>query len=441
MKRRLLVGALVACAFSLAAYAAASCQAEVPAVPPGMQPDSAVVTDAPQESGVDAFRPAGDGSVDAGEVEGSWGPIRGMPDTCKATIAEDAAASMKPFPWRDCIGVPACRAFVADWGEPNQSQFVQQRIEPTFEANGKPYVSYARKYSLNGLRYLVVQELEGRAVMAIHEGPDCTFNLQASISGIGLVAASGTASFVGGASELAAAGIVMAEATTVPGALLQGVNRGPNFLAFEARTGTALTTAAYDLVSRRVVAASVGHTAQLELPMSTGEGYFALAATSPSTIVFAALAGGHTTVVRPEVGRYVTAYAMDRARANALVWSEAQVDGSEIFWTSPVSTTEGGIQRRPVARGRFRVRYIVNNGFLVAVDPGNVARVIRLSDGLGWTLPQVEDFTYLVPIWIDENYVWVQASKPLPPATAAMFRAAIRIGRSSLGPPTVAPGL
>ena len=94
-----------------------------------------------------------------------------------------------------------------------------------------------------------------------------------------------------------------------------------------------------------------------------------------------------------------------------------------------------GVKENPTERE-------VNAGVVAAVVSPTMARIVRLSDGMGWDIPTEPGLELAVPLWINDDSAWFILSKPHPIATSARSHSgAVRIKRSSLGPPTVPNGI
>lgn len=378
-------------------------------------------------------------------LPGDWIPLAGMPEGCGLRVAKDPTVAIRPFPWKPCAnGISGCISFLADWGVPH-NQFQPQRLEAAYEDGSGVHLASHRTYAINpagGETFVLVHSMEGPAESAFRMVNGCVVNIHASRFGLAIAAIESSArGYVGHANSLRATDVRMVRASVSPTLFrYQGITRWSDYLVVEANGGPSVTTSAYPFSSEQFVAASPGHGLPLELPIPLPDGYFALAATNPPTIVFAPLAGGNRTVVRPSQG-VVTYYGVDRAAGNALVWTEATSEADHVFWTAPYATTEGALARRAIARAPFENGFVANAGVVAIVVGPKKARIIRLSDGMGWDVPAETGMDYIQPLWVNDDAIWLHASAPIPPAEVLFGRGAVKIPRSALGAPTVAPGL
>ena len=460
-----LAAALVVAMLGLLIGGSASCSAGIgnpnpPEASPGdAAPEAAAVKDAAKDTrAADADGSGVDAALGEIPVPGEWLPIVGFPASCAARVAKDPLVSVSRLPWRACAsGRVGCESFLADWGVPNQRSFRPVRLEPVFEDAKGIHVSYARNFGRpigesQGWQS-VVQLLHGDGEATWYSSDYCSLLVHGSRHGIAVSTLSierpGTPEktyhqLLGWSSWAKPTELEVAEAVLTPKLnISQGVARGADFLTLESTNfGGPIVGTAFRFAQRDFGRATVTNDLLSELPLPVPGGYVSLVATDPPTISFMPVEGGHRTIARPSP-RYGMSYiALDRANANALVWSEH--DGSDIqtLWTSPFSDTEAGLAKRLVAKLSYDYTFVANAGVVAAVVSPTMARIIRLSDGMGWDIPTEPGLELLTPLWVNDDSAWFILSKPDPIAvTVRSNSGAVRIKRSSLGPPTVPNGL
>jgi hypothetical protein len=186
-----------------------------------------------------------------------------------------------------------------------------------------------------------------------------------------------------------------------------------------------------------------------EHPTGVDTGTAAIYAKDTTGILVENGAGTYTIPVRPETGRFLTWFRVDRTNAGAFVWIESdQVDVSytnPTIWTSPFSVTPGGIARRKVARfsetdesGGYGM--VANAGATLVLTGDSTALLTRLSDGRGWTIRADTGLGFALPLWVDEAEVWLATADPKLPSFKAYPSGIMRLRRDTLGAPDVSPG-
>jgi len=394
-----------------------------------------------------------------GEVPlpGEWLPMAGLPATCAVRMAKDARVSASRLPWAPCAnGRAGCEVFLADWGVVSQQRFMPARVEPVFEDAAGVHITYRRAFGPQvPYTQVVTQLLDGDAEASWYSGPNCSILANRSRHGFGVsvvdVVAPGTPQktiqqFLGWSTSTEPLRLELAQASLTSSLnLSQGVARGADFLTLESTNfGGPIVANAFRLGDRRFARSTAGNDLDSYTPIPTTGGYVAHVAGAPSTAAFMPLEGGYRVLARPAAGYKVDGIQLDRANGDALVWSEAELadDSQRILWTSPFASSESGVARRAVARFSWAFTYIANAGAVVAVPTLDTARIIRLSDGMGWEVRAEPGLHFLQPLWINDDSVWLIVWKP-EPATPdiRIFSGAIRIRRSTLGLPTVPSGL
>jgi len=163
-------------------------------------------------------------------------------------------------------------------------------------------------------------------------------------------------------------------------------------------------------------------------------------------------AGNHSSLLQAQPKHNINAVTVDRgADPQQMVWIEAQSDGGDFLsteiWTSPLAKTSAGIQRRLVAKDPYGSGFtlaalVADRGLVVFKNGLQSARLVRLSDGKGWTIPADTDHNVSEIMGITDDSVWLLVSKRdamVPDVTEPTAIQRVRL--DSLGDPTVPSGL
>jgi len=318
-----------------------------------------------------------------------------------------------------------------------------------FEDAAGVHLTYRRFFSPTAnYDQVVTQLLHGDAEASWFSAPGCVLHADASVHGVAL-AIPHTAvqrQFLGWSSLARPLEVETVEATLTSSLnISQGVARGADFLTLESTNfGGPIVASAFRFTDRQFARSTPANDLDAERPLPATGGYVSIIPSDPPSLGFMPLEGGYRTLVRPAPAYFVNDLRLDRANGDALVWTEAEFadDYRRILWTSPFANTEAGVVRRRIAR--FDVDYYVANaGVAVGIlrETRN-ARIVRLSDGMGWDVQSEPGLGFLWPIWVNDDSVWMVISKPDPRTpNLSSFSGALRIRRSTLGPATVPNGL
>ncbi|MBN9166412.1 MAG: hypothetical protein BGO98_29945 [Myxococcales bacterium 68-20] len=166
-------------------------------------------------------------------------------------------------------------------------------------------------------------------------------------------------------------------------------------------------------------------------------------------INFAKDDGSFARVVTPASPQVLSAKALDRSNGNALVWVESDRDiefTNSTLWTAPFATTEGALARRKVAKlhdslARGGGGGVANRGVFLSLSGRNEATIVRLEDGVGWKVTGEPGERFTAPVWVDDDEAILQIAPDPDGKFEEDTYGIVRIARSTLGPPTVPPGL
>jgi hypothetical protein len=402
--------------------------------------------------------------VDAARVDGGvpypgdWKPFAGLPATCGARISTTPSLSIPPFPWKRCdSGRPSCEIFIVDWdgGISSNRQF-DVAYDSVYEDGLGVHITHRRQQGIPVNTLGVTHLLHGAAetvaysydsgvggcmlskMSADADGSAFTIGMQTSTRYETWAAWSGPA-------DRSTTESLMITDLLGSSNLVQRMGRAHGVLALE-QTSAAFNifASAFRLSDKTLVPTGAPPKATSEHPVPVPGGYFYLDTSASFAIGYASTAEAipFTTIARPEAGRDITWFGVDRAAGNQLVWIEQDTESSTIY-ASPFTTSPSGLVRRPVANlANFQGLAVVNAGTLITELGPEALRMIRLSDGLGWNVAQEPGRPMLDGLWVNSSYVWAYVANRLPGQPGYPVRGgAVRIERASLGAPTIPNGL
>jgi hypothetical protein len=389
---------------------------------------------------------------------GEWNKFPGAQPNCGLLLAADPGSSVGPMKWQPCAsGRAGCQKLVADWTANPQgaTSLNLRRSEPVRLIQGQPYLTYERFYLSGMLDYFdseisIVQPLTGAPVFAIGarmNTPDfCSPASAIGEYGVGFIALapSNDSYLLGWGTWQAPTSISTFVAPTSSTGQLQGVMIGSAQLFLDRYDGE--TIGLFDLATH-TTKFPAPFPVHVEVEKSTPDGAMALSSSYPYSIVAIKPDASYATVVTPISPQLVTAFALDRANGNALVWDEsddaAAGYANPVIWTSPYATTPGALVRRKVALytdnvGRGGADMVANAGVVLNVIDLDKALITRLSDGMGWLITAEPGDAFYQPAWVDDTEAWLVIGKKgvsTPDPSGIM-----RLTRASLGAPTVPRG-
>lgn len=394
---------------------------------------------------------------------GKWIPVPGAPPECGTPLAADPAISAPALKWIACpSGRAGCQRLVVDWTT-QVGRVIGFRDDPVRSVGATVYIDFGRIwpdaadnpiYSVDAL-----QPLDGPAVVAVRFTAfptldRCGFNLAIGDAGpalLGGTVGSGSAyqfdDFLAWSTWAAPNALSLA---IVSHSALLAPTGGGVATAFSAQTIFVETDGPraivpFDTVTRKVT----GGSTTAELPTAVHDGALAVYTGASTGLVLIGKDGTSTIVAHPETGRIVSQQAVDRANAEALIWIESDVAGvsyiNPTIWTAPYTTSETSLVRRKVAKFTQEdptggAGMVVNRGVALNLTGTSTALITRLSDGMGWVMKAEPGDGFALPLWIDDDEVWLATADATLPSFKTETSGIVRIRRSTLGAPTVPPG-
>ncbi len=397
----------------------------------------------------------------------------GAPARCKMEISDTPDLSAPHMAWNECAAPDTCRFVTENWRTTKLTRKVifTRDAEHIFAAAGKLFFHYSRMLDDGvGASVEVVEELGKQTVFAAYVPNDpveaCAATITASPHGLGFFAFSSTIGneqqidFWAGWSALATPTAMSTRAissletgvgaSTVPGSL----SLGPNALHMEA-AGLSLTRVFTLNTATKALsyASSNSPVMGTELPRWTPTGVMVIGDQTPYSLRFMPVGGGNSVVAAPSAGYNVTFAGLDRARGSALVWLETQegsVDRKNLtLFTAPYAENAGSLVRRKVAmlpdpnqsQGVSFTGFVVNADMVLTVTSATNARLVRLSDGMGWNVaPQGPVTAFTTALYVDDDSVYLGFTDD-PGKNRINQKGVIQIPRASLGEPTIPSGL
>jgi len=435
--------------------------------PAEQAPTSGADAGAPDVALADAARDVGYLQTDLLPAD-QWAPIPGFPQECGERIARDPNTAVPQLDWKPCSAKwgPGCKRIDNTWSKWPYRAIGPGREETLRRVDGKPRLSYTRTEWVDNLRfsrsYSVLENVGGERIAAMgvapqKSGKECsgrlfagrdTFAVAASLNRSEHLAISPTS----GTPKLVGYNIPLDGVLSVADGPDMRAFLSPGF-AFYATEG--LATAIYDADKRMVVLANESGKGVAVVPhVDAGEGALALlrdGSGSPVRVGYVRTDGSYAPLFDAEAAHYITGMTLDRGvTPPQIVWTEARNEGgffaSTELWTSPFAMNSAGITKRLVAKDAFAPGVSL---IAVSADRGRAlfrnglrsARVVRLSDGMGWNLQadSGEAFREIAGIADDEAWLFVTQPDPVVetlPAETGLLR--VRI--DDLGPPTVPRG-
>jgi len=162
----------------------------------------------------------------------------------------------------------------------------------------------------------------------------------------------------------------------------------------------------------------------------------------PDGLVAIDATGAVSSILAPSSRRTHRGLGIDRSNGDALVWIQQVDRGPAELWTSPFAVDAPGFAPRKIGIDKAfdsdSTFLLAHNGLAVYSPTRGKIRLVRLSDGLGWTLQADPQNPFAYPAGITDDEVWAFTTDDKDdtwPRDIYAFRL------DSLGPPTEPNGL
>jgi hypothetical protein len=437
--------------------------------PPEQAPASGADAGAPEGAVADAARDVGYLETDLLPAD-QWAPIPGLPQECGERIALDPNTAVPKLDWKPCSAKwgPGCKRVDNTWSKWPYGALGGGPDEPIRRVNGTIRISYIRTEWKDNIHfdrsYSVIEDAQGRRQAAMGVAPaksglECSGRVYLGKDGVA-AAAAGRA---GRTQEFLAVGprSLPPKLTAHVTPLVDFEITDPSLVTLGTRghvfySGDPPSTAIYDPSNRKLSIPKTDGAKLLDVfpYVAADEGVLTIGydgAGYPLRVGYMAPDGTHSPLFQSSAQHYLTGLTLDRGvDPPQIVWTEARNEGglfaSTELWTSPFAMTAAGIAKRLVAKDDFGPGF----GFVyLSADRGRAlfrngthsARLVRLADGMGWSLTADpgEAFTEIAGLADDDAWLFVTQEDPkvqnLPRETAIL-----RARFDDLGPPTVPRG-
>ncbi len=386
---------------------------------------------------------------------GNWVP-NPDPVHCPLRVAADPANAKLDWKWQACPSSrPGCRELVLDWGAltafgQNTGPMFRDH-EPVMALDGKQFAAYRRFYKpteWGGYTALlvVVQQIDGPVIFAAGSYyPELHYCWPAL--GIGKYGLAYSA-------LIAEEGLAVAWAPWSQPTQLQGVttSRPTNDETYDVRVGADRMhawgrgpdrTFLFDTRTFQDHNGPSGSPPQVVpggLLFSTYEGIFIRHPDDTDELL----------VPTKGNGNYITWVAFDRS-TNTMVWvesDEANYYKDPVIWTAPLALSAKSIVKHEVTH--YDDSYLVGGRSLVthagmALVPTSESSMllVRLSDGQGWNIPSEPGNKPVQALWVNDSEIamGIYRGPKKVIGGGVGVEGILRIARSTLGPPNVAPTL
>lgn len=227
---------------------------------------------------------------------------------------------------------------------------------------------------------------------------------------------------------------------------VQVSNRGTVYINTQMTGGLAL----FDFASDEPIIPRDGAAlAAIESPRTTRDGAVVFRLANRVALDFLKPNGTTARLAEAEGARHISGFAIDRKANDSVVWVESdtiQPATNTVLWTAPATQTMASLARRRVTAfsdpgGDGGGHMVADGGYALTQTDRKKVLLVRLSDGWGWTIDAEPDRTFLQPLWVDDNDVWILTGvTPYPGRPDIVDQDGImRVSRASLGAPTVPP--
>lgn len=410
-------------------------------------------------------------SVDAGPppFPGTWVNIPGLPECPTLWVSKDPATDVADT-WSACpSGRPGCERMATAWSTERGEKIQIPRFGRR-GSNGE-FVAYERVYprppGLLGFDWLVhvvqspknVPQLAiavdnrggpaGKCVGRVFPSPDL---LPFLVNVPGLAPAIKHYSlFKYGSPSAPVDQFKLANAAFVPPpGFFNQLGVGDRRIFFGTRGPTSI--AVVDIATHAVVYKVGSGSAPVELPFIVRKGAIAGWSGSPQGIAFVDDYGKVAKIHELTPPRELRALQVDPS-SDAVVWVDGEYSLNDagapwlsgfVLWTAPFATTAADFKPRRVTRfdsdayRMLRGTVIAHRGYALLSISDLEMRLVRLSDGQGWTLSADPDDRWVWPAYVDDEEVRIVIDNRLPGGSPQM-KTFVRLKIASLGPPNVPP--
>ncbi|HEX7603166.1 MAG TPA: hypothetical protein VF316_16225 [Polyangiaceae bacterium] len=438
---------------------------------PSGQPDAGTDGSRP-DSGKDSGLDAGDDApivFDAGPTwfpPGDWDqPFLGQ--GCSARVAKDPNATIPNWVYQPCAGnVQGCEEAPVDWmkGITTVPPLGSDR-RPVQSVNGKTLLKYRREYPAvptdKWALVDVIQELDGARLVAVGDSLlgnpiHCTAEVVPSTAGVSWTLRPSTPSGITNYVVGLAPWLTPSQPSTLK--TLSKADLGVDKSGYINETSASQGISYFGVVApTTVVTFDPNNGGKVTIPpqqiyaesmREVPDGVLALSSDAPYGVrLIRADATQSTLLATAGDAVAIALYVDPSANPMKVVWVEARFSGgctdgklyTATYDTSVLTPTL--VTKLPVDFDSSRGLAVYGGYAVISRAQGLQARVIRLSDGMGWEMSAPPGRAISDPIWVDADHVWFFSSDPKIPNYAGYPTAIWRQSRTAWGPPTVPASL
>lgn len=160
-------------------------------------------------------------------------------------------------------------------------------------------------------------------------------------------------------------------------------------------------------------------------------------------IYFMSNEGAVERLWQADAGRSAANVRFDKSNGDHVVWTEADTSGMSgtdwRIWASPLASRESDFAPRCIGKIPFSpgAYSVADRGIAVLTSEDHNVLLVRYADGVAWSLPASSSFKWLDALWVDDTYVWLEASTNVTANNVWWSgNAIVRIERATLGAPT-----
>lgn len=419
----------------------------------------------PDAAAIDASAPAKDASRPADReipdvhvpFPGTWIPIPGAPPECGARLAADPARDVPATKWVPCpSGRKGCQKLDVSW---TQFKLYSLFLKPVRLVNGTPYFNSGRNYPTSDLptgRYEwsmgLVEPIDKPPVFAYALPPTadlsliCVCSVDVHPGGVAMALLANALSknpFMSTAPwsnllDITTTQFSITDLGSFGGVQAMSAGAGAMFLA----TADPFNMAVFDIAKRTMTPMGSAPRPPAEHPVGVKDGALAVAGATGG-LWFVRPDASYVRLVDSTANQVLFNVEVDRANGDALVWREGDLfDLTNLnLWTAPYATTPPVARRKVTHLGDLKDGggvLVANAGMALMRETLYSSRLVRLSDGWGWSIPAEPNERMIHAVWVDDAEVWVGTGPELG-VTADYTTSVMRLQRSELGSPNVAP--